>query len=217
MDERFFWWKRKCHWRREIRSASNKQNWRKHCKNSSNYVWKSSAVRSIAEQMNIDRETVSKILTEDLDMRKVCANWFQKSSAKNKSKEESQFAKTFWRGKMTFRAASSQVMKHRSTNTTLKRSGKMQNGRLPIPTTKWFRRSKSRVKTMLLTFFFYIRGIVHYEFEPSGQKVNQVYYLDVLERLREKDGNDPKFLPTTHGSCNTTMHLLTRHCLWGSF
>ena len=27
------------------------------------------------------------------------------------------------------------------------------------------------------------------------------------------DGNDPKFLPTTHGSYITTMHLLTRHCL----
>jgi predicted transposase YdaD len=31
------------------------------------------AIRSIAEQANIDRETVTKILTEDLDMRKVCA------------------------------------------------------------------------------------------------------------------------------------------------
>ena len=30
-------------------------------------------VRTIAEQVNIDRETVRKILTEDLDMRKVCA------------------------------------------------------------------------------------------------------------------------------------------------
>jgi len=30
-------------------------------------------VRSIAEQVNIDRETVGKILTEDLDMRNVCA------------------------------------------------------------------------------------------------------------------------------------------------
>jgi len=45
-------------------------------------------VRSIAEQVNIDRETVGKILTEDLDMRKVCAKWFQRSSPKNKSKEE---------------------------------------------------------------------------------------------------------------------------------
>ena len=30
-------------------------------------------VRSIAEQVNIDRVTVMKILTEDFDMRKVCA------------------------------------------------------------------------------------------------------------------------------------------------
>ena len=27
------------------------------------------------------------------------------------------------------------------------------------------------------------------------------------------DGNNSNFLPTTHGSCITTMHLLTRHCL----
>jgi len=38
---------------------------------------------------------------------------------------------------------------------------------------------------VLLTFFD-IRGIVHYEFVPTGQTVNQVYYLEVLERLREK-------------------------------
>jgi len=79
--------------------------------------------------------------------------------------------------------------------------------------TKKFHQSKSRVKTMLLTFFG-TRGIVHYEFVPNGQTVNQVYYLEVLERLREKlDRNDPNFLPTTHGSCITTMYLLTWHCL----
>jgi len=35
-------------------------------------------VRSIAEQVNIDRETVRKILTEDLDMRMVCAKMVPK-------------------------------------------------------------------------------------------------------------------------------------------
>jgi len=35
-------------------------------------------VRSIAEQVNIDRETVGKILTEDLGMRKVCAKMYPK-------------------------------------------------------------------------------------------------------------------------------------------
>ena len=33
---------------------------------------------------------------------------------------------------------------------------------------------------------FYIRGIVHCEFVATGQTVNRVYYLEVLERLREK-------------------------------
>jgi len=36
------------------------------------------AVRSIAEQVNITRETVKKILTEDLDIRKVCAKMVPK-------------------------------------------------------------------------------------------------------------------------------------------
>ena len=35
-------------------------------------------LRSIAEQVNIDKETVRKILTEDLDMGKVCAKMVRK-------------------------------------------------------------------------------------------------------------------------------------------
>ena len=35
-------------------------------------------VRSIAEQVNIDRDVVRKILTEDLDMREVCAKMVPK-------------------------------------------------------------------------------------------------------------------------------------------
>jgi len=63
------------------------------------------AVRSIAEQVNIDRETVRKILTEGLDLRKVCVcvcvrackSGPKRSSPKNKSKEESQLTKTLER------------------------------------------------------------------------------------------------------------------------
>jgi len=36
-------------------------------------------VRSITEQVNIDRERVRKILTEDFDMRKMCVKWSQRS------------------------------------------------------------------------------------------------------------------------------------------
>ena len=38
--------------------------------------------------MNIDRETVRKILTEDLDMRKVCAEMVPNELTEEKSKEE---------------------------------------------------------------------------------------------------------------------------------
>ena len=38
---------------------------------------------------------------------------------------------------------------------------------------------------MLITFV-HIRGIVHKEFVPQWQKVNQAYYRQVLERLRER-------------------------------
>ena len=33
---------------------------------------------------------------------------------------------------------------------------------------------------------FDIRGIVHYEFVSNGRTVDQVYYLEVLKKLREK-------------------------------
>jgi len=43
-------------------------------------------VRSVAEQVNIDRETVGKILTGDLDMRKVCAKMVPKELTEEQKK-----------------------------------------------------------------------------------------------------------------------------------
>jgi hypothetical protein len=40
------------------------------------------------------------------------------------------------------------------------------------------------MKTMLITFF-YIMGIVHFEFVPQGQTVNQNNYVEILKLLRE--------------------------------
>ena len=45
-------------------------------------------VRSIPEQVNINRETVRKILTEDLDMRKVCAKMVPKELTEEQNKED---------------------------------------------------------------------------------------------------------------------------------
>ena len=47
------------------------------------------------------------------------------------------------------------------------------------------RMSKSRVKSMLIIFFD-SKGIVHKEFLPPGQTVNQTFYLQVLECLQNR-------------------------------
>ena len=43
---------------------------------------------------------------------------------------------------------------------------------------------RSIVKTLLVSFFN-VDGIVHREFVPPGQTVNQQFYLNVLKMLRE--------------------------------
>jgi len=94
--------------------------------------------------------------------------WSQRSSPKYKSKEESQFAKTFWWGKMTKGRVitGDETWDYQYDPETKRRSAQWKTANSPRP--KTFRQSKSRVKIMLLTFF-YIRGIVHYEFVPTGQ------------------------------------------------
>jgi len=143
-------------------------------------------VRSIAEQMNINRETVRKTLTENLDMRKVCA----KIVLKELTKEHKQRRVTICQDLLE---RQDDILGHVITGDetwvyqydpeTKRQSAQWKTPNSPQP--KKFRWSKSRVKKMLLTFFD-IRGIVHYEFVPTGQTVNQVYYLAVLERLHEK-------------------------------
>jgi hypothetical protein len=54
-----------------------------------------------------------------------------------------------------------------------------------------------------------IRGIVHYEFVPTRQSSKFTIWKYRKGCVEKLDGNDSKFLPTTHGSCITTMHLLT--------
>ena len=56
-------------------------------------------------------------------------------------------------------------------------------GKLSPPKNK-ARQSRSNVKVMCIVFFYYWKGIVHYEFVPDGETVNKHFYLNVLKRLR---------------------------------
>jgi hypothetical protein len=46
-------------------------------------------------------------------------------------------------------------------------------------------KSKSNFKAMMIVFFN-IRGIVHIDWVPEGQTVNQVYYKQVLTTFHER-------------------------------
>ena len=85
------------------------------------------------------------------------------------------------------------------------------------PRPKKARQVQSNVKVML-TVFFDINGIVHYEFLPRGQTVNKEYYLQVHRRLREAIRKNARICgKTIDGFCTTIMHLLTLHCLFVNF
>ncbi|XP_033230224.1 uncharacterized protein LOC117181538 [Belonocnema kinseyi] len=80
------------------------------------------------------------------------------------------------------------------------------------PRPKKARMSKSKVKTMIITFFDSYR-IVHKEFVPSGQTVNQGYYRLVLERLRKRvnrvrpDITRNRILHDDNTPCHTTLSV----------
>ena len=65
---------------------------------------------------------------------------------------------------------------------TKQQSSQWKNPGSPRP--KKARQVKSQIKSMLIVFYD-MRGIIHREFVPQGQTVNQDYYICVLRRLRE--------------------------------
>jgi len=140
--------------------------------------------------------------------------WSQRSSPKNKSKEESQFAKTFLERQddiLGHVITGDETWVYQYDHETKWQSAQWKTANSPRP--KKFCRSKSRVKTMLLTFLI-LEGLFTVNFYQLDKQSTKFtiwkYWKDCAKKL---DGNDLNCLPTTHGSCITTVHLLTRHCL----
>jgi len=63
--------------------------------------------------------------------------------------------------------------------------------------------SRSKFKDMLIVFFD-IQGIVMAEWVPSGQTVEQQYYIEVLTKLRERVRRKRPEFGETCGFCTRT-------------
>jgi hypothetical protein len=78
-------------------------------------------------------------------------------------------------------------MSHGFSNTTRKPKGKARSG------TRTIRRGQKKMSHKQIKnqdndhrFFFGHQGVVHKEFVPSGQTVNQTFYREVLDELRRR-------------------------------
>ena len=153
--------------------------------------------------MNIDRETVRKIVTEDLDMRKVCAKMVPKELTEEQKQRRVIICQDLLERQVDILGCvitGDETWFHQDDPEMKWQSAQWKTANSPQP--KKFHWSKSRVKTMLLTFFD-IRGVVHYEFVSTGQTVNQVYYLEVRERLHEEvRWKQPKLFANNSGILN---------------
>ena len=72
--------------------------------------------------------------------------------------------------------------------------------------------SRSKFKAMLIVFFD-IQGIVMAVWVPSGQMVNQQFYIEVLMKLREHVRRKRPELWRTGGFYTKAMRQPTMHCL----
>jgi len=95
---------------------------------------------------------------------------------------------------MTFWAVSSQVMKHGSTNTTLKRSGKVHNGRLPIPHDQKIPSVQIKSLNNVVDFFI-LEGLFIMNLYKLDKRSTKFaiwkYWKGCVKKL---DGKDPNFL-----------------------
>jgi len=140
----------------------------------------------LADEVNIGKDTVRKIVVEDLRKQKICSHFvphFLTPEQKDRritacrdlivtADSDPDFFKKTVTGDETWCFA---------YNPTTKRQSAAWVGET-LTRPKKLRFQKSHVKTMLVIFFDW-QGVIHKEFVLEGDTINAVYYKGVMERL----------------------------------
>ena len=143
-------------------------------------------VRMIAEELSINKDTFWSIITENLKMCKVCAKIVHKLLSEDQKQQRVTVCQDIIErlendpdllGRVI---AGDESWIFEYDPETKRQSRQWKSPSSPRP--KKARMSKSKVKVRLMAFFD-IRGIVHFEFLPQGQTVNQYVYKEILRRL----------------------------------
>jgi len=145
-------------------------------------------LQMIADRLNIGKETVHWIVTEDVGKRKICARFVPHALTTEQKQErvvycqdlllmgqDEYFGENIITGDETWCFACDPATKWQNAEWVGQNS----------PKPKKLRFQKSRVKTMLIVFFD-AEGVIHGEFVPEGQKVNAEFYVGALDRLLKR-------------------------------
>jgi [histone H3]-lysine36 N-dimethyltransferase SETMAR len=145
-------------------------------------------IREVAEEVGIAYGTCQAILTQDLGMRRISAKFVPRLLSLEQKDCRLSVARDLSERAANDAAFLSSIITGDETwvfgydPETKRQSSQWKTPSSPRP--KKARQVRSSVKTMLIVFFD-TDGVVHHEFVPQGQTVNQWYYLDVLKRLRD--------------------------------
>jgi len=148
---------------------------------------RTATVRRLADALHINKSTCHQILREDLGKRKLNTRLVPHHSLRIKRRCELQFVLICYTRRRTMPLLSTVSLprlNHGVSCTTLKPRGKA-----PIGGKRVLHRQRSEAAAIDNkgddNVFFDARGIVHHEFVPQEQRVNQEVYISVLRRLRE--------------------------------
>ena len=169
-------------------------------------------LRIISSELNLNRFTIHQIITQDLDMRKVCAKMVpkklttaQKANRRDvcldllhRPQREPEFFSRIITGDESW------ILEYDPE--TKRQSREWHTANYPRP--KKARMSKSKTKLMPICFFD-SQGVVHKEFVPPGQTVNQIF---IGKSLKDSGKGWQVCDQALHalGCCTTTTPHVTR-------
>ena len=143
-------------------------------------------IRMIVDNLDLNRKSVRNILLHDLGMRKVCAKLVPKILSEDQKQRRVDFCKDMLEKIRDDPNILYQVITGDETwvfqyDPETKRQS-MQWKITGSPRPKKARMSKLKIKVMLIAFFDQ-KDLVHHEFVPEGETVNQYFCQKVLIRL----------------------------------
>ena len=146
-------------------------------------------IRMMADQLGIDKELVRSILVDNLGMRKVCAKMVPRLLSEDQKTRRLHVCQDILQQLQTDATLLEKVITGDKSwifeydPETKRQSCQWKSPGSPRP--KKARMQKFQVKVMLITFFDH-QGMVHHEYVPHDQTVNQYFYKEVLTRLMAK-------------------------------